>query len=345
VGGVAAHLPRNPDSQVFSELADWREAARQQKVKFYLTWDWLVRERELAGVPDMLAAVARLEPDGLQLRDLGLVREAQKRCPGLPLQAAGNFGANNSPGVRLAASLGFSRVVVAGPISLKDLALMRRQTDMPLAVTLATGCQGYAGLCLMEEYLGVGCEACCLARPENAGTLWLPETPAGLCQLGIEAVQFVGFCPRPGLGLGSVRPAAAAPWSAPVWPGRWWRPLGRPCMSPPAPGIPAGPPVYPLPPAQRLAQGSPRPGLLGRSRVWLEVRDYAEAGALAREWRDPLVLGLTADTYAAFLREHRHWDPRRLIWRLPPAIPESAWGSAKRPGNPPAGRLSSFCGR
>ena len=167
VGGVAAPLPRNPDPQVFSELADWRDAARQQKVKFYLTWDWLVRERELAGVPDMLAAVARLDPDALQLRDLGLVREARRRYPDLPLQAAGNFGVHNSPGAQLAATLGFSRVVVAGPISLKDLALMRRQTAMPLAVALATFCPSYAGLCLMEEYLGVGCEACCLARPEN----------------------------------------------------------------------------------------------------------------------------------------------------------------------------------
>ena len=33
VGGVAAHWPRNPDSQIFSELADWREAARQQLEK------------------------------------------------------------------------------------------------------------------------------------------------------------------------------------------------------------------------------------------------------------------------------------------------------------------------
>jgi len=169
VGAVSTHLPRDPDSQVFSELADWRDAARQHGCKFYLTWDWLVRERELAGVPDMLAAVARIDPDALQLRDLGLIREARRRYPNLPLQAAGNFGTHNSPGVRLAATLGFTRVVIAGPISLKDLALMRRQTAMPLAVTLATGCQGYAGFCLMEEYLGVSCDTCCLARQENAG--------------------------------------------------------------------------------------------------------------------------------------------------------------------------------
>ena len=335
VGGVAAHLPRNPDSQVFAELADWRAAARQQKVKFYLTWDWLVRERELAGAPDWLAAAARLDPDGLQLRDLGLVREAQRRCPNLPLQAAGNFGIHNSPGVRLAASLGFSRVVVAGPISLKDLALMRRQTAMPLAVTLATFCPGYAGLCLMEEYLGVSCEACCLARPENAGTLMATlETLSGLCQLGIEAVQLKGelFAPA---SLARVIGLCQAVITA--------APMERPRvlaaarevveafgetlrMSPPAPETPPGPPVYPLPPAQRVAQSSSRPGLLGRGRVWLEVRDYTEAGALAREWREPLVLGLNSDTYAAFLQEHRQWDPRRLVWRLPPAIPESALG-------------------
>ena len=331
---MAARLPRNPDSQVFSELADWRDAARQHEVKFYLTWDWLVRERELAGVPDMLAAVARLDPDALQLRDLGLVREARRRYPNLPLQAAGNFGIHNSPGVRLAATLGFSRVVVAGPISLKDLALMRRQTAMPLAVTLATGCQGYAGLCLMEEYLGVSCDACCLARPENAGTLMATlETFSGLCQLGIEAVQLQGraLCsrlPGPGDRALSIR-GHGLPHGASPGPGR--RPGGGGGLWGDPPDVPASP-REPLPaprctrcrPRSGALRSSSRPGLLGRGRIWLEVRDYAEAAALAREWREPLVLALTSDNYAAFLQEHRQWDPRRLLWRLPPAIPESA---------------------
>lgn len=335
VGGVAARLPRNPDSQVLSELAHWRAAAREQKVNFYLIWDWLLRERELAGAPDWLAAAARLDPDGLQLRDLGLVREARRRYPDLPLQAAANFGVRNSPGMRLAATLGFSRVVVGGPVSLKDLALMRRQTAMPLAVTLAAVCPGYADLCLMEEYLGVGCEACCLARPQNAGTMMAAlETLAGLCQLGIEAVQLQGelFAPA---ALGQViglcqAVAAAAPMERPrvlAAAREVVEAFGETLRMTPSPAVtPPGPPVYPLPPSQRLVQSPVRPGLLGRGRVWLEARDYTEVGALAREWRDPLLLGLNSDTYTAFLREHRHWDPRRLIWRLPPAIPESALG-------------------
>ena len=342
-GGVAARLPRNPDSHVFSELAAWRDAARQQGGKFYLIWDWLVRERELAGVPDMLAAVARIAPEALQLRDLGLVREARRRYPDLPLQAAGNFGVHNSPGVQLAATLGFSRVVVAGPISLKDLALMRRQTAMPLAVTLTSGCQGYPNLCLMEEYLGVSCEACCLARPENAGTLMAAlETFSGLCQLGIEAVQLKGesFAPASlGQVIGLYQSVATA---APMERSRVLAAAREVAeafgetlrFSPPPPETPSGPPVYPLPPSQRSAQSSPRPGLLGRGRIWLEARDYVEAAALAREWREPLSLALTPDNHAAFLQEHRHWDPRRLLWRLPPPSRNRPWRSTRKPWKP-----------
>ena len=62
----------------------------------------------------------------------------------------------------------------------------------------------------------------------------------------------------------------------------------------------------------------------GPSRIWLEARDYAEAIALAPAWREPLILQLTPENYHAFLSQYRQWDRRRLIWRLPPIIRESA---------------------
>ncbi len=333
VGGVAALLPRDPDPQFISELADWRDAARRQGSKFYLTWDWLVRQRELAGVPELLAAVARLDPEALQLRDLGLVREARRRYPSLPLQAAGSFGVHNSPGLRLAETLGFTRVVVSGPISLKDLALMRRQTAMPLAVALPTGCQGYGGLCLMEDYLGVGCAACCLARPQTAGTLMATlETFSGLCQLGLEAVQLRGELFAPPSMDQVIRLCQSVATASPMERPRVLAAARQVVeafgetlrLSPPPSETLPGPPVYPLPPSQRSAPAFPRPPVPARGRLWLEARDYAEAAALARQWREPLLLALTSDNYAAFLKEHRHWSPRRLLWRLPPAIQESA---------------------
>jgi collagenase-like PrtC family protease len=329
VGGVAANLPRHPDSQVWSELLEWRQAARRRGLKFYLIWDWLVREGELPGMTDMLAAVARLNPDGLQLRDLGLVRQARRRHPHLPLQAAGNWGAHNTPGVRLAASLGFTRVVLERPPSLKELALMRRQTPMPLAVTLTPSCQGYASLCLLEEYLGMNCAACCLHWPEylhpNALMAAL-ETFSGLCQLGVAAIQLRGELFPPGSLAQVIRLYQSVAEASP---------MVRPRVLAAAREVlealgeklgisPAHPPAPWPPPSRPGAAPSSRPEFPGRGRLWLEARDYSEAMALSREWREPLLLLLTPDNYAPFLTDHRRWVPRRLIWRLPPTIPESA---------------------
>jgi len=329
VGGMAADVPRRPDSQVWSKLTDWRQAARRRGLKFYLTWDWLVREGELSGVPDMLAAVDRLQPDGLQLRDLGLLREARRRHPSLPLQAAGNWGALNTPGVRLAESLGFTRVVMEHPPGLKELALVQRQTSMPLAVTLTPACQGYASLCLLEEYLGINCAACPLHQPRNLPPHPLMaalETFSGLCQLGVAAVQLRGeFFPPASLAQVIRLHQSVAEAS----------PLDRPrvlaaarkvleALGEQLARLPAQPPAPLPPPSPRSAAPSSRPEVPGRGRLWLEARDYSEALALAREWREPLLLSLTPPNYAAFLTDHRRWSPRRLIWRLPPARPESA---------------------
>jgi len=59
-------------------------------------------------------------------------------------------------------------------------------------------------------------------------------------------------------------------------------------------------------------------------RVWLEARDCLEAALLAREWRNPLIIELNPENYTAFLGQYHRWHPRRLIWRLPPIIPEAA---------------------
>jgi collagenase-like PrtC family protease len=336
VGGVAACLPRHPDSRVWSQLTDWRNAARQRGLSFYLAWDWLIQEAELPGMAAILAAVARLDPDGLQLRDLGLVREARRRHPHLPLQAAGNWGAHNTPGVRLAQSLGFTRVVLDGPISLMDLALVRRQTSMPLAVTLLSFCQGYAGLCLLNEYLGISCAACCLSRPTDLapGALLTDlETFSGLGQLGLASVQIRGDLFSAASLAQVIRLFQSVAAASPVERPRVLA-AAREVLEafaeqlvespPPLMKTPPGPPVQPRSPSRRGAAPSSRPEFPGRGRLWLEVRDYPEALALSREWREPLLLSLTPDNYAAFLKDHRRWGPRRLIWRLPPAIPESA---------------------
>lgn len=334
--GVAVCLPREPAPAWWTEAGAWQSAVRQRHRKFYLVWDRPVMEAELPGALKMLEAIARMTPDALVLRDLGLTRDARLRFPQLPLHAAGNCGFHNSPGLRLAETLGFSGVLLEAPLSLKDLALLRRQSSMPLTAVLPPFCQGYAGLCLVEEHLGVECSQCCRPLEQEAPAAVLMaalEMLSGLCQMGVEAVQVRGdFFPedslKPALGL------YQAVWEAP--------PSARPRVLAAAREVLAAfgdrfmagpvrkddlaakePP--PKTPWRGPSAPQPQPGLvLGRGLVWLEARGYVEAAALAREWRDPILIRLTPENYAAFLPEHRRWNPRRLIWRLPPAIQESA---------------------
>jgi collagenase-like PrtC family protease len=332
VGGVAVPIPESLDSPLWSELADWRAATRKNDVRFYLIWDARLTEADLPQVADKLAAVARLEPDGLQLRDLGLVAETRRREPRLPLIAAANWGAHNSPGVRLAEALGFSRVVLEGPVNLKDLALIGRQTALPLAVALPPACQGYASLCLLAEYLGGACETYCLSRAHNftpQHLLAALETFSGLCQLGLAAVHLNAglFAPA---SLGRVLElfqsvAQASPLERPKVLAairQVVEAFGKTLLRPqPPPVILSDPPAPTLAPSRREAAP---PEFRNLRRVWLQTRDYAEALVLARQWREPLLLSLTPENYAAFLKDHRRWGPRRLLWRLPPVIRESS---------------------
>jgi collagenase-like PrtC family protease len=332
VSGVTVRVPESPDSPLWSQLAAWRAAAGKRGLRFYLVWDARLTEADLSQMADKLAAVARLDPDGLQLRDLGLVAEARRREPRLPLIAAANWGAHNSPGVRLAESLGFTRVVLEGPVNLKDLALLGRQTTLPLAVALPSACQGFASLCLLEEYLGRPCQTCCLSRSQNftpQHLLAALETFSGLCQLGLPAVQ---------IDAGLFDPASLAQVIELFQSVAQASPLERPTVlaairqvleafgeslvrsQPPAKNVPDLPAPTPAP----SRRSTLRPEFTNPRRVWLEARDYAEALALSRQWREPLLISLTPDNYAAFLKDHRRWGPRRLLWRLPPALRESS---------------------
>ena len=335
VSGVTVDLPRGADQEWWAEAAAWQAAARGRGVGFYLQWDRLIREEALPQAKEILASLAAFGPDALVLRDPGLCREARGRYPELVLHAAEACGYHNSPGLRQAEGLGYSRVVLAGPLNLKDLALMRRQTSLPLEVVLPQACVGH--LCLLDEYLGIGCASCCKSagrhQPPAADLLAALEMLPGLAQLGVAAVR-LGWVFSQAKPLSRVMELCQLLWQASAaerprllavardvlaafgsefrleFPAK--ETLPRPALSRPA--VAAGGPGA----SQERPQTVPSPG-----RIWLEARDYAEAAFLAREWREPLILQLNPENYAAFLGEYRHWHPRRFIWRLPPIIRES----------------------
>ncbi|MBM4275696.1 MAG: hypothetical protein FJ134_14720 [Deltaproteobacteria bacterium] len=334
-GGVSVRLPRNPGEDWWDEVGVWQAAARRRDVRFCLVWDWLVEQPILSRAEEMLAQAAELRPQALVLRDLGLIREARRRYPDLPLHASGAWGCHNSLGLAVAQALGFSRVILDAPLSLKDMALMRRQSQVAWEVTVPSSFWGFPGLCLLPEYLGMDA-ASELARtgsPSSAQILTAAlETLAGLSQLGMEAVQ-VGWEFRRGESLKQVVKLYRMVWEASPTARLGVLATAREVLA--AFGdllaeVPGEDPVNPgRGPGTRDRGRGPGPERTSPKAtppkdLWLEARDYPEAAALARDWRGPLVVSLTPENYGAFLPEHRRWKPRRLVWRLPAVIRESA---------------------
>ncbi len=329
-GAVAVPLPRAPvPATWWTGARVWQRAAREQGCRFHLAWEHLVQEPELPEALDLLGASAGLNPDALVLRDPGLTLEARRRFPGLPVHAAGTWGLQNSPGLHLAASLGLARTVLESPLSLKDLALLRRQSSLALEVVLPS-CRGYASLCLLEEYLKVPCVVCGAPRPQGGmeeALLASLEALSGLRQLGVEAIQVRGdYFPEGSLPL--VLRLYLSVWEAPAAERPGFLAAARDVLAafaprtedhhpPGAQETRAKPPRWIPSEPKRLTGAVPR-GL------WMEARGYAEAEVLARAWREPILLKLTQENYAAFLPGYRRWGPRRLAWRLPAVLPESS---------------------
>jgi len=123
--------------------------------KLYVAANSLILEREVPKAIETLANLEILRPDALIVQDLGIIRLVREYFPQLPLHASTLMHAHNADTVRLFASLGCSRVVLARELTLKEIATIAGQTEVQLEVFIhGAMCFSYSGLCLFSSYLG-----------------------------------------------------------------------------------------------------------------------------------------------------------------------------------------------
>ncbi len=124
--------------------------------KLYVAANSLILEKELPQVVENLALLQELQPDGLIVQDLGIIRLAKSFFPRLKLHASTLMLAHNSDAVRFLASLGCERVVLARELTVKEIAVIaerRGTTELEVFIHGAM-CFSYSGLCLFSSYLG-----------------------------------------------------------------------------------------------------------------------------------------------------------------------------------------------
>ncbi len=137
------------------ELSSTMAMLHRRGVKGYVALNTLAFPRELEGLEATIRRAAEAGVDALIVQDVGLARLIRAITPDLEIHASTQMSVTGAEGVRLARELGCSRVILARELSLREIAAIRAEAELPLEVFVHGAlCVAYSGQCLTSEALG-----------------------------------------------------------------------------------------------------------------------------------------------------------------------------------------------
>ena len=139
-----------------------REALREaihfahlRKVAIHVTVNTIVADEEMGPLRDYLHFLYEAGADAVLVQDLGVARVAHETVPDLPLHASTQMSVSSLEGVRALAELGFTRVVLARELSLKEIRHICAHAPVEIETFMHGAlCVCYSGQCLMSSMIG-----------------------------------------------------------------------------------------------------------------------------------------------------------------------------------------------
>ncbi len=139
------------------ELSRLIAFAHRNGRKVYVTFNTIVREREIEEAARVLAELDALRPDALIVQDLGVLRMIREFFPALTIHASTQMALHNSEAVRAAAEMGAKRVILERQISMEELEKIAADSPVELEVFVHGAlCACLSGSCLFSSWLGGG---------------------------------------------------------------------------------------------------------------------------------------------------------------------------------------------
>ena len=155
LGTGAFNARRNADNFRDNSLFDAVNYCHGRGVKVYVTLNTLIRDEELPAFLSAAREVAEAGPDGVIVQDLAVARVLQTICPDLPLVGSTQMSVHNAAGVRALEEMGFSRVVLARELTLKEIQTIRQETKAELEVFVHGAlCMSVSGMCYYSAMMG-----------------------------------------------------------------------------------------------------------------------------------------------------------------------------------------------
>ncbi|MDR0821538.1 MAG: U32 family peptidase [Oscillospiraceae bacterium] len=152
-------------------LAEAVGFAHKKSVKVYLTLNTLLFDRELPRAKELLATAKNVGVDAVIVQDLAAASIAKDT--GLSLHGSTQMSVSTAEGADVLRRLGFTRVVLARELSLREIAALNKKCEIETEVFVHGAlCVSVSGQCLISAFLG--------GRSANRGFC------AGTCRLDRE---------------------------------------------------------------------------------------------------------------------------------------------------------------
>src|ERR1035438_1230269 len=138
-----------------AELPDVMGTLHRRGVKGFVTFNTLVFDHEFDEAARVPASIAEAGADAVIVQDVGILKLVREIAPALAIHASTQMSVTSADGVRLAQSLGASRVTLARELSLDQVRAIRAATDCQLEIFVHGAlCVAYSGQCFSSEAWG-----------------------------------------------------------------------------------------------------------------------------------------------------------------------------------------------
>ncbi len=123
--------------------------------KVYLTLNIYAHNTKVDGFIRELEKVAQWEPDGLIMADPGLIHQALKRIPQIPVHLSTQANATNWTAVDFWKDLGVKRIILSRELRLKEISEIHKKVPDIELESFVHGaiCIAYSGRCLISNYM------------------------------------------------------------------------------------------------------------------------------------------------------------------------------------------------
>lgn len=124
-------------------------------VRVYVTLNTLIFDTEFPLLDKAVIDIVNSGADAIIIQDLAVLRRIKQICPSMPIHASTQMAVHNIAGVKKLQSLGFSRVVLARELNLREIELIKENTDIQLECFVhGAHCMSVSGHCYISSVFG-----------------------------------------------------------------------------------------------------------------------------------------------------------------------------------------------